>query len=152
MERKSTTNVKDTGWEPRMPKNDIVRSRGKYPGEAGADWDFGATARPEANEHYASQRSGLRGSDMRQGDLVDQSSNQREPVKGQPKEVQQSPHQAAQHGADVRGEPPMVQGTSVDESLPEGLRRERKGPYSATAGRNEEATQVPKNWSPKDGV
>jgi hypothetical protein len=43
-----------------MPKNDINRSRGKYPGEAGADWGYGATARPEADEHYVS-RNGLTG-------------------------------------------------------------------------------------------
>ena len=34
-----------------MPKNEIVRSRGEYPGEAGADWSYGATAKPEADEH-----------------------------------------------------------------------------------------------------
>jgi hypothetical protein len=130
-----------------MPKNDIVRSRGGYPGEAGPDWSFGATAKPEADEHYV-QRQGesrLRGDDMRQGDLRDQSSNMREPERGGPAETQRSPHQARQHGADVRGNPPMVQGSDNQDSLPEGLRRERKGPYDKNLGRNEDATQVPKN-------
>ena len=43
-----------------------------------------------------------------------------------------SPHQDAQHGADVPGQPSMVQ---KQEALPEGLRRERKGPYDKNVGR-----------------
>ncbi|MCX7313410.1 MAG: hypothetical protein NTV56_17185 [Alphaproteobacteria bacterium] len=35
---------------PVTPKNDIVRKRGEYPGEAGADWSYGATAKPETDE------------------------------------------------------------------------------------------------------
>jgi hypothetical protein len=136
-----------------MPKNDIVRRRGDYPGEAGADWSYGATAKPEADEHYVHRaEGGLGGKDKQQGDLRDQSSNMREPVRGEPAETQRSPHQDAQHGADVRGNPPMVQGTSPEESLPEGLRRERKGPYDKNVGRNEKATQVPKNWDPQRGI
>ena len=116
---------------PRQPKNDIVRRRGDYLGEAGADWSYGATAKPKADEHYSKQISGgLAGHDKRQGDLQDQTSNMREPIRGEPAETQRSAHQDAQHGADVRGNPPMVQGSSVEDSLPEGLRRERKGPYS----------------------
>ena len=109
-----------------MPKNDINRSRGKYPGEAGADWGYGATARPEADEHYVArqQHSGLRGPDMQQADLRDKTANS--------------------------GNPPMAQGTDTFESLPEGLRRERKDPYDKNVGRNEHATQVPKNWHPKE--
>jgi hypothetical protein len=134
-----------------MPKNDVVRSRGDYPGEAGADWSFGATAKPEADEHYV-QRPGqgrLRGQDKRQGELRDQSSNMREPLRGDPAETQRSPHQDAQHGADVRGNPPTVQGSAIVDSLPEGLQRERKGPYDKNVGRNEEASQVSKNWTGK---
>ena len=125
-----------------MPKNEIVRSRGEYPGEAGADWSYGATAKPEADEHRHS-RDGLRDDDKRQGDLRDQSSNMREPRRGEPHQTQGSPHQAAQHGADVRGNPAMVQGSSREDSLPEGLQRPRKGPYDKRFGRNEAATQVP---------
>jgi hypothetical protein len=140
-----------------MPKNDVVRSRGKYPGEAGADWSYGATAKPEADEHYVQRlgAGGLRGRDKRQGELQDQSSNMREPERGDPAETQRSPHQDAQHGADVRGNPPTLQGTnSVDslnsvDGLPEGLQRERKEPYDKNLGRNEAGTQVPKNWTGK---
>lgn len=52
-------------------------------------------------------------------------------------------------GADVRGQPAMVQGA---DPTPEGQRRERKGPYSPTRGRNQRPTQVPKNWNPKEGL
>jgi hypothetical protein len=131
-----------------MPKNDIVRSRGDYPGEAGADWSFEATAKPQADEHYVRQKGqgGLRGQDKRQGELRDQSSNMREPLRGDPSETQSSPHQDAQHGAEVRGNPPMVQGSDAVDSSPEGLQRERKGPYDKNLGRNQDATQIPKNW------
>jgi hypothetical protein len=134
-----------------MRKDDIVRSRGDYPGEAGADWEFGTALKPEADEHYVRRRAegGLRGKDMQQGDHRDRSSNMREPLQGEPAETQSSPHQAEQHGADVRGNPPMMQGTNRIDSLPEGLRRERKGPYDENLGRAEEATQVPKNWTGK---
>src|SRR4051812_22736166 len=40
--------------------------------------------------------------------------------------------------ADVRGNAPMVQGTDSMESLPEGLKRERKGPYDKNIGRADE--------------
>jgi hypothetical protein len=86
---------------------------------------------------------GLRGSDKQQGELRDQTSKLREPRKGEPAEQQRSPHQDAQHGVDVRGNPPMVQGS---DGLPEGLKRERKGPYDKNLGRNENPMQVPKNW------
>src|SRR4051812_22736165 len=81
---------------PVRPKNDIVKSRGAYPGEAGADWSYGATAKPKADEHRARPHSlaGQRGEDNRQGDLRDQSSNMREPVRGEQAETQRSPHQA----------------------------------------------------------
>jgi hypothetical protein len=136
-----------------MPKNDIIRKRGEYPGEAGADWSFGATAKPAADEHYLETRhEGLRGQDQQQGALRDASNNMREPVRLEPAETQRSPHQDAQHGADVRGNPPMVQGTDRSQNLPEGLLRERKGPDDKNVGRAEAATQVPKNWNPRGGV
>jgi hypothetical protein len=72
-----------------LPKNDIVRRRGDCPGEAGADWSYGATAKPEADEHYVAEQGagGLAGHDKRQGDLHDQTnqtSSMREPVSGEP--------------------------------------------------------------------
>jgi len=130
---------------PKQPKNDIVRSRGEYPGEAGADWSFGATAKPEADEHYGRQKSArLSDFDKRQDDLRDQTGILREPAP----EIQQSPHQAAQHGADVRGIPSMVQGSNREDSLPEGLQRERKGPYDRHVGRKEDVAQVPGDRKP----
>jgi hypothetical protein len=127
---------------PEQPKNDIVRSRGEYPGEAGADWSLGATAKPEADEHDGRQKSaGLSGEDKRQGDLRDQTSNLRAPPRGEVAETQRSPHQAAPRGADVRGVPPIVQGPNREDSLPEGLQRERKGPSDKNVGRKEDATR-----------
>jgi hypothetical protein len=127
-----------------MPKNDIVRRRGDYPGEAGADWGFGATLRPEADEHYARRISqkGLRGRD-KQRDLEDQPCNLQKKINGDECEGDRSSHQDAQHGAVVRGNRPMVQRSHMLDSLPEGLRRERKGPYDKYLGRNEGATHKP---------
>ncbi len=42
-----------------------------------------------------------------------------------------TPHEAAQQGADVRPEPMP----SEEEVLPDGLRRQPKGPYSPKTGR-----------------
>lgn len=132
-----------------MPKNDITRSRGKYPGEAGATWEFGATAKPEADEHHGRQRdTGLAGHDKQQGDLQDQDRGTYSQQKKDGSAGERTPHQDAQHGADVRGQAPMLQ---RNEGLPEGLARERKGPLDKNVGRNEAATQVPKNWNPKEG-
>jgi hypothetical protein len=133
-----------------MPKNDIVRRRGDYPGEAGADWSYGATAKPEADEHCA-QRNGLsgrRGKENRQGDRSDVSAKMRKPVKDETDDTAFD-RSKWQHGAAVRGEPPIFQDPSPFDALPEGLRRERKGPYDKNFGRNEVASQVPKNWDPR---
>jgi hypothetical protein len=92
--------------------------------------DMGAPARPDPIQ---SRRAGLRGKDQQQDALQDVSSNIGETVSGALAETQRSPHQDMQ-------------------SLPEGLRRERKGPYDKNIGRNEPATQVPKNWIPKGGA
>ena len=121
-----------------MPKNDITRSRGEYPGEAGADWEHGATAKPEANEHRK-LGGGLRGSDKRQAALRDEDRGtyNQPPEDGNAQE--RTPHQNLQHGAEVRGQPSMIQRY---EDMPEGLLRERKSPLDKNLGRNEEATQV----------
>jgi len=37
-----------------------------------------------------------------------------------------------------------------DNELPEGLQRERKGPYDSQVGRNEEASQVPRAFPDRD--
>jgi hypothetical protein len=53
--------------------------------------------------------------------------------KQQPHQVKETPtpHEAAQHGADVRSEP--LPGT--DDPMPEGLLRQRKGPMNKRTGR-----------------
>jgi hypothetical protein len=39
---------------------------------------------------------------------------------------------------------------AADSELPEGLKRDRKGPYDKNVGRNEEATQVPRAFPDRD--
>lgn len=80
---------------------------------------------------------GLHGPDKQQGDLRDERHGAHDsvaaPTKTQPMQQLTTTHEAAQTGADVRAET-----TPPDASLPEGLRRERKGPYSPTRGRKGE--------------
>lgn len=129
-----------------MPKNDIIRSRGEYPGEAGADWEYGATAKPETDEHH-SEGGGLRGPDKQQGALREEDlGTYTQPPEGGVAEQRTVHHQ---HGADMRGYPPMVQ---RNEDTPEGLLRERQGPLDKNVGRDSEATQVPHNWNPKEDL
>ena len=57
---------------------------------------------------------------------------------------QQTPHERAQPGADVRGEPvPVGKRAAEADSLPEGLKRERKGPLNKSDGRGGIAGHVP---------
>jgi hypothetical protein len=86
---------------------------------------------------------GLRGPDKQQSALRDEEHGTFGPSEGGGAGGR-TPHRDAQHGAAVRGQPSMVQRES---ELPEGLRRERKGPYDKNLGRNENAKQVPKNWN-----
>jgi len=84
--------------------------------------------------------NGLRGQDKQQADLRDVDSSLGEPNGDRP-EGQRSSHQNEQRGADVRGQPPMVQDFEI---MPEGLQRERKGPLDKNVGRGEQPSQVPK--------
>ena len=62
---------------------------------------------------------------------------------------------AAQEKTDLKGGDKSqgdLQNLEKEFDMPEGLKRERKGPYDKNVGRNEDATQVPKNWHPKEGV
>lgn len=78
-----------------MPKNDIIRSRGQYPGEAGADWEYGTTAKPETDEHH-SEGGGLRGPDKQQAALRDEDlGTYTQPLEGGVAE-QRTVHQDAQ--------------------------------------------------------
>ena len=131
-----------------MPKNEITRSRGEYPGEAGADWEYGAAAKPEVDEHRSGV-GGLSGSDKRQAALRDEDRGTYSQPAKDGSAGERTAHQDTQPGADVRGSPLMVQPSG---DLPEGLLRERKGPLDKNVGRDEVATQVPKNWNPKEGV
>jgi len=56
------------------------------------------------------------------------------PIETQPMQQLSTAHEKAQHGADVRAET-----TPPDDSIPEGLKRQRKGPYSPTRGRKGES-------------
>ena len=121
-------------------KNQQTRQRGKTLGEAGAE-PFGFDPKPMLNEHHERKLlggHGLIGSDKSQGELRDVDA-----IRGQPSDVVGTKaiarsHQDAQHGADVRGQPSTVQ---KQEALPEGLRRERKGPYDKNVGRAEDGMQ-----------
>jgi hypothetical protein len=55
--------------------------------------------------------------------------------KQQPHQVKENPtaHEAAQHGADVRSEPQ----SGIEDPMPEGLLRDRKGPLNVHTGRRE---------------
>jgi len=124
-----------------FPKNQQTRQRGKTLGEAGADEPFGFEPKPMLDEHHERNLlggDGLRGSDKSQGELRDGDATLVQPVADGGSEGDRSPHQDAQHGADVRGQPSTVQ---KQEALPEGLRRERKGAYDKNVGRAEDGMQ-----------
>ena len=120
-----------------LPKNQQTRQRGQTLGEAGADEPFGFERKPMLGEHHERELlggNGLRGPDKSQGELRDVDATRSQPPNGA-SAGDRSPHQDAQHGAEVRGQPSMVQ---KHEALPEGLRRERKGPYDKNVGRAED--------------
>src|SRR5262245_22080080 len=96
--------------------------------------------KPTERDRANAAGEGLRGRDKQQSGLRPVDPSFGDPVRGDPPEIQQSPHQAAQHAADVRGNPAMVQS---DDTFPEGLARPRKGPYDKNFGRNEVADHVP---------
>jgi hypothetical protein len=84
--------------------------------------------------HY----KGNQGSDKQQSALRDERHGAHDsaapPITTQPMQQLSTPHEKAQPGADVRAPT-----TPTDDSIPEGLRRERKGPYSPTRGRKGES-------------
>ena len=85
---------------------------------------------------------GLRSNkDSQQGDLRDERQGAYDPVGNQkvPDTNQQTAHERAQAGADVRGEPVPTE----HFDLPEGLRRKRMGPYDRNRGRDNVPSQVP---------
>jgi hypothetical protein len=79
---------------------------------------------------------GLRGQDKKQGDLQDRRQGAYDPVANVhgADSGKQIARERAQPGADGRGKPGPT--TSVyPHSLPEGLKRRRKGPLNKTTGR-----------------
>jgi hypothetical protein len=78
---------------------------------------------------------GLKGQDRKQANQRDARQGAYDPVGNQtvPDTSQQTPHEQAQHGADVRGAPLPTE----NAALPEGLKRQRKGPYDRNRGRGE---------------
>jgi hypothetical protein len=90
---------------------------------------------------------GLRGKDNEQDTLRDRRQGAYDAVGNSPvpDTNQQTLHEQAQHGADVRGDPIPME----DYAVPEGLSRERKGPYGKTAGRGDTPKHVP---GPSDDV
>lgn len=74
---------------------------------------------------------GLRGSDKQQSDLRDAGKGAYNQPPNGGDAAESTPHQDAQWGADVRGQPTMVQ---REDDTPKGLRRERNGPYDPRKG------------------
>jgi hypothetical protein len=84
-------------------------------------------------------RGGLRGKDGKQDSLVDNRQGTYDPVGNQtvPDTSQPTPREQAQPGAAMQGEPVPTK----NFTLPEGLKRQRMGPYDRNRGR---ATEDPK--------
>ena len=79
---------------------------------------------------------GLRGVDKKQDNLQDDRQGAYDPVANVDAAdfSQQTARERAQPGADVRGNP-VPTTTGYAHSLPEGLKRRRKGPLNKTTGR-----------------
>jgi hypothetical protein len=77
-----------------------------------------------------------------QGDFPDEREGAYDSVGNQkpPDTNQQTEHERAQPGADVRGEPIPAE----NFELPEGLKRPRMGPYDRDTGRSDVPAHVPK--------
>ena len=83
------------------------------------------------------------GESERASDLRDTCQGNYDPASGLPKEntSQTTPHERAEPGGAVQGEP--VPDLSEDAELPEGLKREPKGPYSRVKGRGNDKVPDP---------
>jgi hypothetical protein len=96
------------------------------------------TKTPNSTENAGGQQSK---NAPQQGDLRDEHQGTYDPVGDQklPDTNRQTEHERAQPGADVRGDP--VPTKNLD--LPEGLKRQRMGPYSRDHGRGDVPAHVP---------
>ena len=93
-----------------FPKNQQTRQRGQTLGEANADEPFGFERKHMLDEHHERELlggNGLRGPDKSQGELRDVDATRGQLPNGA-SAGDRSPHQDAQHGAEVRGKPAMV--------------------------------------------
>ena len=97
-----------------------------------------------------SQKRGLRGPTQSQGGLRDIRGGTFDTAgkKVVPNKNQQTPPERAQPGADMRG-PPLQ---TADEGLPEGLKRERKGPLDKDIGRSEDVPAHVPQAKPSTGA
>lgn len=95
---------------------------------------------PSLNENAGGLRNKT---DRQQGDLRDERQGAYDPVGNQklPDTNQQTEHERGQPGADVRGKPVPAE----NFELPEGLKRQRKGPYDRDKGRGDVPAHVPKS-------
>jgi hypothetical protein len=87
-----------------------------------------------------------RGPDKRQDDLQDERHGTYDPIANVvlPDSTQQTQHERAQPGADVRGKSVPGEKLPMEEYwLPEGLKREPKGPLNKSTGRGETPKHVP---------
>jgi len=95
----------------------------------------------------AEKQTGLRGPDKSQDHLQDARHGTHDPMGNvvAPDTNHQTPHERAQPGADVRGGP-VTAGSHArgDEELPEGLKRERKGPLNKSNGRGGKLHMYPR--------
>jgi hypothetical protein len=100
----------------------------------------------------ADKRAGLRGPDKSQGHLRDARQGAYDPVGNTriPDTNLQTAHESAQPGADVRGEPAPAHSPTADD-VPEGLKRERKGPLNKSDGRGEQSSHLPSH-APVSGI
>ena len=145
---KKTERAMEMVGEHDLPKNQQTCEPGQTLGEDSADQPIGFARKPMLDEHQ--ERSflgghGLRGPDKSQGELRDVDATRKQPREGG-RAVDRAAHQDA-HGPDVHGEPLTVQ---TEEALPEGLRRERKGPYDKNVGRAEAATEMSRAFPQRD--
>ena len=89
----------------------------------------------------------LRGPDKSQGELRDVDATRKQPREGGSAGDRAAHQDAHGPGPDVHGEPSIGQ---QEETLPEGLRRERKGPYDKNVGRAEDATEMSRAFPQRD--
>jgi hypothetical protein len=98
------------------------------------------------------KQTGLRGSDKKQDRLQDDRHGAYDLVGNTNlfDTNQQTSRELAQPGADVRGTPVLAPKLPMEDyGLPEGLKRERKGPLNKSSGRGDVPEHVPQAELPR---